>query len=179
MPTYEERLVWSIGDGNGLRVHPLGSNFKVGGLNCWENWMPLTRASLYAQGENVHIAVWPGNERNTIDLSPVIAKEARSYVISVSGLFRKKDIPDFRYFSQMHQASNDYFANGGSCIARPDGTWLIEPQVGEEVLLCAELEHQKIREERQNFDPSGHYSRPDVLRLTLNRERQSVIDIEE
>lgn len=179
MPTYEERLVWSIGDGNGLRVHPLGNNFKVGGLNCWENWMPLTRAALYAQGENIHVAVWPGNERNTIDLTPVIAKESRSYVISVSGLFRKKDIPDSPYFAAMQQVPNDYFANGGSCIAHPDGTWLIAPQVGEEVLLFAELEHQKIREERQNFDPSGHYSRPDVLRLSLNRERQAVIDIKD
>ena len=86
MPTYEERLVWSIGDGNGLMVHDLGP-FTVGGLNCWENWLPLARTSLYAQGENLHVSVWPGNMRNVEDLIPVIAKESRSYVIAVSGLF--------------------------------------------------------------------------------------------
>ena len=64
MPTYEERLVWSPGDGHGLRTHALGA-FRVGGLNCWENWMPLARTALYAQGEDLHIAVWPGSRRNT------------------------------------------------------------------------------------------------------------------
>jgi len=64
MPTYEERLVWSAGDGAGLRTHPLRS-FHAGGLNCWENWMPLPRAALYAQSEDLHVAVWPGSARNT------------------------------------------------------------------------------------------------------------------
>ncbi|MEL6629104.1 MAG: carbon-nitrogen hydrolase family protein, partial [Bacteroidota bacterium] len=93
MPTYEERLFWATGDGHGLRVHDL-HGFRLGGLNCWENWMPLPRATLYAQGENVHVAVWPGNVRNTIDLTRHIAVENRSYVISVSGLMRRSDIPD-------------------------------------------------------------------------------------
>ncbi|MBW3544058.1 MAG: carbon-nitrogen hydrolase family protein, partial [Bacteroidetes bacterium] len=92
VPTYEERLVWSNGDGHGLTVHPLGA-FTVGGLNCWENWMPLSRAALYAQGENLHVAVWPGSKRNTIDITRYIARESRSYVISASGLMRKEDIP--------------------------------------------------------------------------------------
>ena len=67
MPTHEERLVWSIGDGHGLRTHPLGS-FTVGGLNCWENWLPLARSALYAQGEDLHVAIWPGNTRNTEEI---------------------------------------------------------------------------------------------------------------
>jgi len=65
-PTYEERLSWAPGDGHGLQVHPL-KRFTVGGLNCWENWMPLPRTALYAMGENLHIATWPGSERNTED----------------------------------------------------------------------------------------------------------------
>jgi nitrilase len=92
MPTYEERLTWAPGDGHGLRTHQL-AKFTVGGLNCWENWIPLARASLYGQGEDLHVAVWPGNVRNTVDLTRFIASEARSYVISVSGLMRKSDIP--------------------------------------------------------------------------------------
>ena len=63
-PTYDERLTWSPGDGNGLQVHPL-KEFTVGGLNCWENWMPLPRTALYGLGENLHIAVWPGSDHNT------------------------------------------------------------------------------------------------------------------
>ena len=91
MPTYEERLAWSIGDVNGLKVQPI-NNFTVGGLNCWENWMPLARTALYAQGENLHVAVWPGNVSNTVDLTRHIALENRMYVLSVSGLMRKEDI---------------------------------------------------------------------------------------
>jgi len=84
MPTYEERLVWSAGDGHGLRTHPLGG-FCVGPLNCWEDWMPLPRAALYAQGEDLHVAVWPGGIHNTRDITWYIALESRSYVASVSG----------------------------------------------------------------------------------------------
>ena len=92
MPTYEERLAWSPGDGHGLRVHALGA-FSVGGLNCWENWMPLPRAALYGQGENLHVAIWPGGIHNTQDITRFIAREARSYVLSASGLLRRQDVP--------------------------------------------------------------------------------------
>lgn len=173
MPTYEERLSWSIGDGHGLVTHPLPP-FNVGGLNCWENWMPLARAAMYAQGEDLHVAIWPGNERNTRDLTPVMAKEGRSYVISVSGLMRPSDVAlSLPELDEVRTAQADYFANGGSCIANPDGSWLIEPQVGNEGLFVAELNHQQVRKARQNFDPAGHYSRPDVLQLSVNRQRQS------
>jgi nitrilase len=92
MPTYEERLTWAAGDGHGLRTHPLGS-FTVGGLNCWENWLPLARAALYGQGEDLHVAVWPGGVGNTKDITRFMAIEGRSYVLSVSGLMRVSDIP--------------------------------------------------------------------------------------
>ena len=79
VPTYEERLSWSPGDGNGLVVHPLGP-FRVGSLNCWENWMPLARAALYGAGETLHIAHWPGGERNTRVITPFAAREGRRYI---------------------------------------------------------------------------------------------------
>jgi nitrilase len=69
------------------------------------------------------------------------------------------------------------FANGGSCIAGPDGSWIVEPVVDEERLIVAAIDHQRVREERQNFDPAGHYARPDVLQLTVNRQRQSTISL--
>jgi nitrilase len=179
MPTYEERLTWSPGDGHGLRVHKLGA-FTIGGLNCWENWMPLVRASLYGQGEDLHIAIWPGGVHNTQNITRFIAFESRSYVASVSGLMRKSDFPaGTPHLSAILENSKDVLADGGSCIAGPDGKWIVEPVVGEEKLIVATLDHQRVREERQNFDPVGHYSRPDVTKLTVNRERQSTVKFED
>jgi nitrilase len=174
-PTYEERLVWSAGDGFGLRVHDL-HGFRVGGLNCWENWMPLPRAALYAQGENVHVAVWPGNIRNTQDITRFIARESRSYVLSVSSLMHADWIAeDFPHALQVKQAASGWMADGGSAIAAPDGQWLLEPQVKTEGLFSADLDLDMIRRERQNFDPAGQYSRPDVTRLVVDRTRQSTV----
>lgn len=176
-PTYEERLTWSQGDGHGLRVHSL-KDFTVGGLNCWENWMPLARTSLYAQGENLHIAVWPGSDSITKEITRFVSLESRSFVVSVSGLIRKEDIPEETpHARQILENVPDMLMNGGSCISGPDGEWIVPPQTGKEELITATIDYNKVLEERQNFDPSGHYSRPDVTRLSINRTRQSVLDI--
>jgi nitrilase len=174
MPTYEERLVWSTGDGHGLRTHALGP-FHVGGLNCWENWMPLSRAALYTQGEDLHIAVWPGSERNTRDITRFIALESRSYVASVSGLMQPSDIGDSTAWRRdMAAQAPSLLANGGSCLAGPDGEWVIAPAGAEETLLTATIDFRRVLQERQNFDPAGHYARPDVTRLEIDRRRQSL-----
>jgi len=176
-PTYEERLTWSPGDGNGLQVHPL-KQFSVGGLNCWENWMPLARTALYALGENLHIAVWPGSESNTFDLTKFIAKEARSFVVSVSGLMRLEDFPENTpHLDEIVKNAPKILANGGSCIAAPDGEWVVAPVTEKEGLIISTIDFSRVLEERQNFDSVGHYSRPDVTKLYINRERQSVLDI--
>ena len=138
--------------------------------------MPLPRAALYAEGEDLHVAIWPGGVHNTHDLTRFLAKEGRSYVISVSGLMRRSDIPDgLPAGDLLRETANDLMANGGSCIAAPDGSWLVEPVVGEERVIVATIDHARVREERQNFDPAGHYSRPDVARLVVNRERQRTV----
>ena len=176
-PTYEERLSWAPGDGNGLQVHDL-KQFKVGGLNCWENWMPLPRTALYGLGENLHIAVWPGSEYNTVDITKFIAKESRSFVVSASSLLSTQDIPkDIPHYDMIIKNAPTTMANGGSCIAGPDGEWVVKPVVGNEELIIKSINFNKVLEERQNFDPSGHYSRPDVTKLSINRERQSIINI--
>lgn len=176
-PTYEERLTWAPGDGNGLRVHDLKS-FCVGGLNCWENWMPLARTALYGLGENLHVAVWPGTENNTVDITRFIAKESRSFVISVSSLMRIEDFPsDTPYLKKILENSPSILANGGSCIAGPDGEWVVAPITNKEDLIIATIDYDRVLEERQNFDSVGHYARPDITKLTINRERQSIIDI--
>jgi nitrilase len=176
-PTYEERLAWSQGDGNGLKVHNLDP-FMVGGLNCWDNWMPLSRTALYGQGENLHVAVWPGAVRNTVDITRFIAVESRSFVVSVSGLMKKEDFPPGTpHLDEIIKNAPEVMADGGSCLAGPDGNWIIEPIADEEGLFLAEIDINRVLEERQNFDAVGHYSRPDVTQLIVNRERQSLVKL--
>jgi len=174
-PTYDERLTWSPGDGNGLQIHPL-KEFTVGGLNCWENWMPLARTALYGLGENLHIAVWPGSVHNTENITRMIAQESRSFVISVASLMQKSDFPaSTPHLELILKNAPEVLTDGGSCIAGPDGKWIMEPQLMKEGLLIETLDFNRVLEERQNFDPVGHYSRPDVLQLHVNRERQSSV----
>jgi len=167
-PTYEERLAWAQGDGHGLVTHPLGG-FTLGGLNCWENWMPMARQALYAQGSDLHVSVWPGGMHNTPDITRFIALESRSYVLASCGVLRAADIPDdIPMREQIIDNGNQFLGNGGSTIVG-------EPVAEREVLITATLQHAKVRQERQNFDPAGHYSRPDVLQLRVDQRRQSTV----
>ncbi|MGC6429929.1 MAG: carbon-nitrogen hydrolase family protein [Jejuia sp.] len=174
-PTYDERLTWAPGDGNGLQVHSL-KDFTVGGLNCWENWMPLPRAALYGLGENLHIAVWPGSDHNTRDITRFIARESRSFVISVSSLMTMDDFPKGTpHLDEILEKAPNVLVNGGSCIAGPDGKWIVEPVVDKHGLIIETIDFNRVYEERQNFDAVGHYSRPDVTQLHVNTQRQSTV----
>lgn len=142
--------------------------------------MPLSRTALYAQGEDLHVACWPGSLRNTNDITPFLAKEGRSYSISVSSLMRPSDICESTpYASEIKDLMPKLPADGGSCIAAPDGRWVLEPLIGEEGIRYAVLDPERVRRERQNFDPAGHYSRPDVTHLTVNRKRQAIAYFED
>ena len=142
--------------------------------------MPLPRTALYGLGEDLHIAVWPGSDHNTRDITRFIARESRSFVVSVSSLMHRNDFPkNTPYLDQILQDCPDVLANGGSCIAGPDGEWIIEPQIGSEGLTIQDIDFNRVLEERQNFDAVGHYSRPDVTRLSVNRERQSILELED
>lgn len=141
--------------------------------------MPLPRAALYGLGETLHIALWPGNARNTEILTRFLAREGRSYCVSVSGLMRAEDIPaEVPHREAILAGFPPMPADGGSCVAAPDGRWLLEPIVGREALVCVQLDPRAVLRERQNFDPSGHYSRPDVTQLTVNRQRQRTVRFE-
>ncbi|MBI4718139.1 MAG: carbon-nitrogen hydrolase family protein [Planctomycetes bacterium] len=175
MPTYEERLAWGIGDGAGLVTHRVGP-FTVGALNCWENWLPSARMALYAAGEDVHVMLWPGSVGLTQDITRFVAMESRSFVLSASAILRAEDIPaDVPERARM-VGDAALLYDGGSCVAGPDGQWIVEPVAGREDLIIVELDPARVREERQNFDPAGHYARPDVLRLTVDRRPQAAAD---
>lgn len=172
MPTYEERLVWGIGDGNGLRVHEVAGT-RVGGLSCWENWMPQARHAMYAQGEEIHVSVWPGSPRNTVDIARFIAMEGRVFSLAANGLVSMADVPaGFPLYDELLALGIADFCTGGSALAAPDGTWVVEPVVGEERLVVADVDLARVREERQNFDPAGHYGRPDVFDVRVDRTRR-------
>jgi nitrilase len=170
-PTYEERLVWADGDRLGLKPHILNDT-KIGGLNCWENWLPLARAALHLQGELIHVAVWPGSLRNTEDITRFIALEGRSWVLSVSGFLRPTDFvhlseSEFPMKSVMDSHSENW-ANGGTVIVDPAGNIVAGPLVDEEGILYADLDPKIAIQERQNLDISGHYSRFDIFNKPLD-----------
>lgn len=175
MPTYEERLSWAPGDGHGLRTTPVKA-FTLGALNCWENWLPLARAALYGQGEDLHVALWPGSVRNTEAITRFVAREGRSYVMSVCGVLRREQLGDhLPHADLLRERLPAVISEGGTAIAAPDASWIVEPTPHVERLFVADIHHARVREERQNFDVAGHYGRPDVLRLHVNRERQATV----
>lgn len=171
MPTFEEKLVWGTGDGHGLRTHEFGGAW-VGGLNCWENWMPQARHAMYAGGEDLHVSVWPGNPGNTADIARFIAIEGRVWSLAACGLLSLDDVPDdFPLYEKLVELGVTEVRRGGSAIARPDGTWHTEPVWDEERLIVADIDIASVREARLSLDATGHYSRPDVFSVTVNRER--------
>jgi len=166
-PTFDERLVWADGDGEGLKCvqTPIG---MVGGLNCWENWLPLARASLHRQEEVLHVAIWPGSIGLCRDISKFIALEGRYWVISASGIIRPSDFShldekEFPFKQQMQNIPEKFIFNGGSCIVNPKGVVVAGPLVEEEGIIYADVDPLMAIKERQNMDYSGHYSRFDVF----------------
>lgn len=172
-PTYAERLIWADGDGLGLKTVPFKGH-KIGGLNCWENWIPYARAALHKQNEMLHVAVWPGNVAVTKDITRFIAMEGRYWVLSVSGLIRTEDLIELsedefpvKKFLNLEKKKGKLWQNGGSVIADPKGKFVNEPLINKEGIIYADIDFTKAIEERQNFDYSGHYSRFDIFNSPL------------
>jgi nitrilase len=169
VPTNHERLVWGQGDGRGLRAIPTDIG-RLGGLICWENYMPLARFSLYESGVEVYIASTADDGDSWQATLVHIAREARSFVVAPSHFQRASAYPDDFPLREALEGQ-DVIGRGGSAILGPDGAYLAGPLYDQEGILYAELDPARLFEERQRFDPAGHYHRPDVLRLRVNAPR--------
>lgn len=176
VPTHAERIVWGRGDGSTLHVFdtPLG---RLGGLICWEHWMPLTRFAMHAKGEQVHVAAWPDVDDVHHLASRHYAFEGRCYVLCVGSYATARDLPeDFELADAIGVSGDDELLLGGSGIIGPDGAWVAEPVDGREAIVYAELDLGRIAEEQQALDAAGHYNRPDVFRLTVDERPQLQVD---
>ena len=178
MPTGGERLVWGMGDGSTLKVVDTGFG-RLGGLICWENYMPLARAALYAQGVDVYLAPTWDNSDVWVPTLRHIAREGRTYVIGVTSCISAADLPpDLPGRAGLYGGADDWLSRGNSAIIGPDGEVLAGPLVGEEGILYAEIDTARARASRQQFDPVGHYNRPDVFRLLVDTSpRPAVMEV--
>jgi nitrilase len=175
VPTVGERLVHGQGDGSSLDVHELPFG-RLSGLICWENYMPLARYALYAQGVQIYAApTWDRGEP-WISTLRHIAKEGRVYVVSACSAMRKADVPDRLAFKAKYLAGGDEWINpGDSAIVNPDGKLLAGPVRHEETILYAEVDPRQMVGPRFQLDVAGHYGRPDVFELTVHREARPMV----
>jgi nitrilase len=163
VPTNHERLIWGPGDGGGLEAleTPFG---RLGGLICWENYMPLARFALYESGVELYVASTADDGEAWQATLVHIARESRAFVIAPSHFQRAASYPDDFPLRALLEGL-DVVGRGGSAILAPDGSYLAGPAYDDEAILYAELDPAQLDGARQRFDPAGHYHRPDVLRL--------------
>jgi nitrilase len=165
MPTNHERLIWGQGDGRGL--HTIETGFgRIGGLICWENYMPLARFAVYEAGVEIYIASTADDAEEWQATLVHIARESRAYVVAPCVYQRAEAYPDdFPLRAELEGVGTIGF--GGSAILAPDGSYLAGPLYEQEGILYADLDPSFLLGQRQRFDPVGHYNRPDVLQLRV------------
>ena len=177
VPTGGERLVWAQGDGSTLQVFdtPLG---KIGGLICWENYMPLARYTMYAWGTQIYIAATWDRGEPWLSTLRHIAKEGRVYVVGCCIAMRRDDIPDqFEFKQKFYSPEREWINVGDSAIVSPEGDFIAGPVRMKEEILIAEVDPQQMRGPKWILDVAGHYARPDVFELTVNREARPMIRV--
>lgn len=165
-PTASERLIWGEGDGSGLRTIPTDMG-RVGGLICWENYMPLARSALYAQGVELYLAPTADGRETWQSTIRHIALEGRCFVLACNQFMTKAEYPEDLDEASLREvaAMPDPLTRGGSAIIGPLGEYLAGPLWDEHGILYAEIDPGAVAEARFDFDACGHYSRPDLLQL--------------
>ena len=160
MPTYTERMVWGTGDANGLQAvdTPAG---RVGGLICWEHWMPLARQAMHDSGEDIHVAAWPTVHEMHQLASRHYAFEGRCFVLAAGSLMKMSALP--KELELHPDRTGEWALSGGSMIVGPDGKVLAGPVFEKEKVLLAEIDLTQVRQESMTLDVSGHYARPDAF----------------
>ncbi|MBI3461283.1 carbon-nitrogen hydrolase family protein [Candidatus Acetothermia bacterium] len=175
VPTYHERMIWGRGDGTDLKVYETELG-RIGGLICWENFMPLARYALYAQGVQIYVAPTADDTENWLAAMQHIAFENRMYVIPVSPILKIDSLPkDFELRKDLEKYKGKRMQFGTTAIIGPNGKFLAGPLWNDESILYAEIDLEKVYEERSRFDPVGHYGRPDVFELYVNGELCSTL----
>jgi len=171
VPTYTERIVWGNGDAQGITAvdTPAG---RVGGLVCWEHWMPLARQALHESGEDIHVAVWPNVPEMLQVASRHYAFEGRCYVLAAGSLLRAEHLPmELEPHPDRVTSPSQFVLRGGSAIIAPNGSYVAGPVFDEPCILTADIDLSKTFEELMSLDVAGHYSRPDALELRVTRVR--------
>ncbi|HVJ97942.1 MAG TPA: carbon-nitrogen hydrolase family protein [Acidimicrobiia bacterium] len=169
IPTGGERLVWGQGDGSTLSVFdtPFG---RIGGLICWENYMPLARAAMYQQHVDIYLAPTWDNSDVWVSSMRHIAKEGGCYVVGVNSCIRGSDVPaDIPGRDDLYGGDDDWASRGNTVIVDPSGTVAAGPLVEQAGIIYADVDLAKVQKARRQLDVVGHYARPDVFQLNVNR----------
>lgn len=175
VPTHTERMVWGQGDAEGLLAvdTPVG---RIGGLVCWEHWMPLARQALHDSGEDVHVALWPNVHERLQVASRHYAFEGRCFVLAAGSLLRGHSLPAGLEVDPGRVPTPETLVlRGGSAIIGPDGMYVAPPLLDAEGLVVADLDLGRVRREAMSLDVAGHYSRPDCLGLVVHRRGDRVV----
>jgi nitrilase len=165
VPTYTERLVWGNGDGRGLEAVPTSVG-RVGGLICWEHWMPLARMAMHNSGEHIHVAAWPTVHELHQLASRHYAFEGRCFVLAVGLMMPTADLPrELHDAVKLAAGHGQWVERGGSAVIGPDSNYIVHPVFDRDELIIADLDLTDIDRETMTLDVSGHYARPDVFRF--------------
>ncbi len=187
MPTYNEKLIWGWGDGSTLNTISSDAGI-IGGLICWEHWMPLARAAMHAKKEAIHVAQWP----SVIDLHQMASRhyafEGRCFVLACGTVMSKGEVlagfdsldidaPDARTMLMSIKGTDDtLLMTGGSTAIGPDAAYVIDPAFETKGMFIADLNLKAIREAAMVMDADGHYARPDVFSLIVNESPMTSVE---